>query len=222
MGAYGFGDGELVSALGRLWPTYAGDGSRPPRAGRCAGPAASPVSHGWLESLSRGAPPGRGHRVSSPASWARGAQAEAPTRRAKKPVLRPGGQGPQQDGPGRGGQSEGGLRWPAPFSQTVALTATREDDPDSLYGTVGWYPRRAGGPPTPPHPVSFVEPPPPPGEGLAAGQALQFRDAAQEPAPRSHAAHPGDGHRADRPRLELEGVYLAASAYRPSPHHADG
>src|SRR5262245_20801980 len=87
MGAYGVGDGELVSALGRLWTTDAGDGSRPHRAGCRACPAATPVSHGWLESLPRGAPPGRGRRISSPASWARGAQAEAPTRSAQKPVL---------------------------------------------------------------------------------------------------------------------------------------
>jgi hypothetical protein len=39
MGAYG--DGELVSALGRLWTTYAGDDSRPHRAG-CRAPGSFP------------------------------------------------------------------------------------------------------------------------------------------------------------------------------------
>jgi hypothetical protein len=40
----------------------------------------------------------------SPASWAHRAETEAPARGSQRPVLRSGGQGPQQDGPGREGQ----------------------------------------------------------------------------------------------------------------------
>jgi hypothetical protein len=95
--------GSWFSPLGRLWPTHARHRSHPHRAGRRACPAATPVSHGWVEGLHSGIASGRGRRVSSPASWAREAQAEASTRGAQNAVLRAGGQGPQQGRPGRGG-----------------------------------------------------------------------------------------------------------------------
>ena len=87
-----------------------------------------------------------------------------------------------------------------------------------------WYGTLRGlvAPPAAPHSVSVLEPPTPPREGLAHGQPLQLCDAAQEPASRSHVAYPSDGPRSDRPCLELWGVWLAASAYRSRPHHADG
>src|SRR4030095_10118245 len=102
-----------------------------------------------------------------------------------------------------------------------ASPAARHDDPDGLHGTLVWHAAGAGRTPAAPPPGSVLEPCAPPGEGLAHGQPLQLCDAAQEPAPRSPPAHPGDGHRVDRPCLELLGICLAAGAYRPSPHQAD-
>src|SRR4029453_7487387 len=177
------GDGQLVSPLGRLGPTHARHRSHPHRVGRRACPAATPVSHGWVEGLHSGIASGRGRRVSSPASWARGAQAEASTRGAQNAVLRAGGQGPQQGRPGRGGEREGVARCPAPFWQAVAPPAARRDNPDSLYETVVWHLAGAGCAPTAPHALSILEPRSPSGKGLAHGQPLRLCYAAQEPAP---------------------------------------
>src|SRR5215467_8516236 len=222
MGPYRVGHGELVSPVGRLRPTDPGHGRHADRAGRRSHPAATALSHGWVEGRYRGAAPGRGGRVSAAAAWNRGPQAEAPTRGAKDAVLRPSGQGPQHGWPGRGGYPTRGLRWSASLCQAVTSPATRHDDPDGFHGTMVWDAAGARRTPAAPHPVSVVEPLAPPGEDLAPRQPLQLCDAPQEPAPRAHPAYPGDGHRADRPCLELSGVCLAASAYRPSPHQAEG
>src|SRR5215211_7714785 len=85
-----------------------------------------------------------------------------------------------------------------------------------------WHAAGTGRPPAAPHPLSVLEPSPPPGTTLADGQPLQLRDAAQEPATRPHATHAGDGYRPDRPYVELSGVYLAAGAYRSGPEATDG
>src|SRR6266478_4015539 len=91
-----------------------------------------------------------------------------------------------------------------------------------LYRTMVWHVAWSGRPPAASHPLSVLEPSPPPGTTLAYGQPLQLRDAAQEPATRPHATHAGDGDRPNRPCVELSGVYLAACAYRSGPGATDG
>src|SRR5262249_39084631 len=128
---------------------------------------------------------------------------------------------PQQGWPGGGGQETRGIRRPPPLWQAVASAPTRGDDTDGVHGTVVWDAAGAGSALASSYPVSILEPRAPPREGLAPGQPRQLCDAAQEPAPRSYTAHPGDGYRSDRACLELSGVYLAADASRPSPYQAD-
>ena len=178
MGAYGLGDGELVSPVGRLWPAYPGHRRRADRAGRRSHTAAPTLSYGRVEALYSGAASGRGGRVSSPASWESGPQAEAPAGGSAHPVLRPSSQEPQPGWPCREGPQTRGLRWSASLYEAVRPTAARGDDPDSLYGTVVWHLAWAGCAPAAPHPVSVLEPHAPPGEGLARGQPVQLCDAA--------------------------------------------
>src|SRR5215510_2210985 len=154
MGAYSVGHGKLVPPVGRLWPADPGHGSGAGRASRRAHTGAPPLSHGWVEGLYGSAVSGRGGRVSSPASWESGPQAEAPTGSAANPVLRPGGQGPQHGWPGRGGQPARGLRWPTSFLQAVAPGSVRHDDPDVLHVTLVWCLAWAGGVLAAPHPLS--------------------------------------------------------------------
>src|SRR3954454_402763 len=203
MGAYRVGHGELVSAVGRLWPTHAGDGGNPDRPGRGPCAAAAGLSHRWVEGLHGGTLASLWGPLSAAASGQGGPQAQTAAGSPQRPVLCPGGQGPQQDGSGRRGQQARGVRRPAPFWEAVAPAAARCHDPNSLYGTVVWDTPRLGGPATAPHPVPIVEPLPPPGEGLAHGQPLQLCDAAQEPAPRPYIAHTSDGHWPNRPCVEL-------------------
>src|SRR5438552_1641914 len=163
MGPYGVGDGELVSALGRLWPTDSGHGSGADRAGHRAHAGAPTLSHRRVEGLYGGAAAGRGGRVSSPASWESGPQAQTTARGSQKLVLCAGREGPRQGGPCRGGEQARGLRWPTPFWQAVAPPAARRDDPASVHGTLVWsiaWTRRA---PAASHPVSVLEPHAPPG-----------------------------------------------------------
>src|SRR4029453_9090861 len=222
MGAYRVGHGELVPPVGRLRPAAPGHGSGADRASRRAYAGAPTLSHGWVEGLYGGAASGHRGRVSSSASWESGPQAKAPAGGSAAPLLRPSGQGSQHGWPPCGGQQACRLWWSTPFWQAVAPAPARRDDPDGFHGTLVWHLAGAGRTPATPHPVSVLEPRSPPGEGLAHGQPLQFCDAAQEPAPRAHAAHPSDGHRADRPCVELGGICLAASTYSSRPHPADG
>src|SRR4029450_1395836 len=178
MGAYSVSHGKLVPPVGRLRTADPGHGSGADRASRRAHTGAPTLSHGWVEGLYGSAASGRGGRVSSPASWESGPQAEAPTGSAANPVLRPGGQGPQHGWPGRGGQPARGLRWPTPFWQAVAPAPARHDDPDGLHGTLVWHLAWAGCATAAPHSVSVLEPHAPPGEGLARGQPVQLCDAA--------------------------------------------
>src|SRR6476619_1567057 len=177
MGAYRVGHGELVPPVGRLRTAYPGHGSSADRASRRAHTGAPTLSHGWVEGLYGGAPAGRGGRVSSPASWESGPQAEAPAGGSAHPVLRPSSQGPQHGWPCRGGPQTRGLRWSASLYEAVRPTAARGDDPDGLYGTVVWHLAWAGRAPAAAHAVSVLEPRSSSGQGLAPRQPLQLCDA---------------------------------------------
>ena len=179
MDPYGLGDGELVSALGRLRPAYPGHGSRADRAGRRSRAGAPALSHGWVEGL-------YARRCSRCVGVVYRRRRRGKVGRKPKPRL----VAPKHlfyaqvvkvrntGGPCRGGQQARGLRWSAPFWQAVASAAARHDDPDSLHGTLVWHLAWAGRAPAAPHPVSVLEPRPPPREGLAHGQPLQLCDAA--------------------------------------------
>src|SRR5919202_2369199 len=181
MGPYRVGHGELVSPVGRLWPAYPGHSRQADRAGRRAHPAAPALSHGWMEGLYGGAAPGRRRRVSSPPAWESGPHAEAAGGGSASLVLRPSGEESQPGWPGGGGPPAGRVRRPAPFWQAGGSAATRGDEPDSLSGTLVWHAPGTGSAPAASHPVSILEPHPPPGQGLARGQSLQLCAAPEKP-----------------------------------------
>ena len=190
MGAYGIGHGEWVAALGRLWPTHARHRSRADRAGRRADSPAAAVSHRWLEGLHGSVAPSRGRRVSSPAAGESGPPAAPPAGGSASPVLRPGGQGPPEDGPRRGGPQAGRGGRPVPFGQAMAPSAARRDAPDRLDGTVVWHLAGARRALAAPPAVAVLEPRSSSGHGRAHGQPRQLGAAAQESASRAHAAPP--------------------------------
>src|ERR687886_754896 len=159
MGPYGFGDGELVSALGRLRTTYPGHGGHADCTGHSPHAGAPTFSHRRVEGLYSGTVAGRGDRVSSATSGAGGPQAQTTARGPQKLVLCTGCKGPQQGGPCRGGQQARGLRWPTPFWQAVAPAPTWHDDPDRLHGTLVWHLAWARRAPPAPHPMSLQDPP---------------------------------------------------------------
>ena len=117
-----------------------------------------------------------------------------------------GRQSPPRGRPRGGGPQTRDLGWSPALCQAASPAAIGRDDPDGVYGTVGWYPARVSRPPTASPPVFVLEPSSPPRTGMAGGQPLQFRAAAQKPTARPQAAHTCYGHRSDRARLERAGV----------------
>jgi hypothetical protein len=222
MGAPSLGEGPRVPPRGGLRAAPAGAGRDAARPRRRAPPAAAKRGHGGREGRHGSAAPGRGRPLSSPAAGDRGTPADPAARRPHSPVLCPGGQGPPAGGSGGGGQPAGGVRWPPSLGQAGAPAPSGADAPDRRQGTVVWAVARAGGPPAAPPPGSVLAPSSPPGAGLAPGASLQLCAAAPAPAVRAHPAPPGEGPWADRPCLELAGVYWAAGACGPRPHPAEG
>src|SRR4029453_16098047 len=78
----------------------------------------------------------------------------------------------QPGGAGGGGAQASRVRGAPPLCAATAPTRARPNDPDRLHGAMVWDPARVGRPPAAPHPLSVLEPCPPPGPALADGQPL--------------------------------------------------
>ena len=185
--------------------------------------AAPPLSHGRLEGLYRGAAPGGGRGVSAPASWESGPQAQTTAWWHRKTCSTPkwSRSATRRATSWRSAGAWSSVAHAVLASSCACASSARRSRPPlwnaGMAPCVGWW-RPCGAAPG-------VCPGAPPATGDGSGCMVSLynfvmphKSLRQGRTP----AYPSDGHRADRPCLELSGVYLAAGAYRSSPHQADG